>query len=204
MTSHNIVEIIKQTHPGASMAEIYLYINMAIDDLLRYSKYTKTKLEDFETTADTLSYEEGYPVIDILSVKVDGIVINRIANEATIGENDGLDSDTYYYWLFDDSIYLVQGGNETTYLPEGLDVSLTIIKGMGTISGTNDIDQTFPAVFYEAILAKVSMMLFSRGELNPNAIMFLENRYNVLKRKLRNEANTRKNPYGRRILPVDY
>ena len=204
MTALNIIEIVRLTHPMASMGEIYMYINLAIDDLLRYSKYTKTKLEDFETTEDTISYDEGYPVIDILSVKVEDKHISRIAYEATIGQNDGLVDGEYYYWIFDDSLHLVKGGKETGYLPAGLDVSVTAIKGLMDISPINDIPQTFPAVFYEAIITKASMMLFSRGELNPNAIMFLEKSYNILKRRLRNEANTRKNPYGRRVLPVDY
>jgi len=204
MTKKQIYELVRMTHPTAPIAEINIWINTAMDDMLRFSGYNKVNTT-ITSIASTLSYALDSTYIDISEVKIGADVLSRIVGDVNVGEEDGLEQDRYYYWLFDNKIYLVKGGDTTSYVEADLSVIVTATKKEADVTLSVELPTDYPACFYEGIIAKVTSSLFGRGSgMNLKAMSFFDEKYRYAKKMLRKDAFIRKNSSNRTIVQYSY
>jgi hypothetical protein len=77
MTQNQLIELIRKQHPGASVAEIRIHLNDALDEFCRATRML-TSAYQFTTAADQRYYDLDGSIAEVISVDFDGYDIPRL------------------------------------------------------------------------------------------------------------------------------
>ena len=207
MTTQQMVELIRQHHPDIGETEAIMLLNRAKDQLCERVDLLRDKDTSLTTTASTTEYTIPTGTLKVYEVYVGSDQAYRISGRPIIGEMEDLRSETYYYWVERDKIYIVEGGSSTAYTAASL--TITIYRSYLDADITTDgVAHTMdmPSRFHEALVDWAIGRGYKRppmdDERRKNAIFFDKNFEMTLKRAKKYIRSDMQD--GGFVVPCDY
>jgi len=204
MTTQIMAELVKKHHPQMSETEIVSLLNRAKDRFCEETDILKGTDTSLTTIASTLGYALPTGTLKVYDVYVNAYRAVRVIGRPKIGDDNGLSSDIYYYWIENGYIYICTGGATTAYAAASLAIIIyrSYLDADITADGVAHT-MVIPSRYHEALTDWAIARGYKQPPVNTENAIFFDKNYQMTLKEAIKYVRSDKKDYGI-IKPYDY
>ncbi len=159
MKPTEMVELVRQHHPGMGETEILKMLNKANREMMRITRIKRLDYDILTNYATCYDATNGYVslgtypggVVVIKDVYIDGEPISQLTNPAYVGETGSGDG-CYYWWRDEERLYIVYNGATITVMPDSVtSCSLRYISNTSALTIADSTGPDYNEQFHDAL-----------------------------------------------------